>query len=143
MPAGFWKSLNLGQKLILANLLIIVVMVAVYSVMDLVDKKSFRFTSGKGENVGWRDIAYFTIITHTTVGYGDIVPAQWWSRLAVAFHVLLVWIFNLGIIWISLSQEIKESVNEATINAVEQSRRIMGIRVPWSKRADILTAIRE
>ncbi len=33
---------------------------------------------------------YYTIITQLTIGYGDIYPTQWWSKLLVISQVLFV-----------------------------------------------------
>src|SRR3954469_23552784 len=50
--------------------------------------------------VGFVDILYFTMITITTVGYGDIVPVTEQARLFDTFVVtpirLFVWLIFLG-----------------------------------------------
>ena len=38
---------------------------------------------------------YFSIVTFTTLGFGDVSPQQWWSELIVALEVVLGYV-NLG-----------------------------------------------
>ena len=51
-------------------------------------------------HVGFRDVLYFTMITISTVGYGDIVPVSERARLIDAFLItpirLFVWLIFLG-----------------------------------------------
>ena len=62
------------------------------------DRDGLRQSSG--EPVTFTDILYFTMITVTTVGYGDIVPVTQQSRLFDTFVVtpirLFVWLIFLG-----------------------------------------------
>ncbi len=62
------------------------------------DRDGLRQSSGKP--VTFADILYFTMITVTTVGYGDIVPVTRQSRLCDTFILtpirLFVWLIFLG-----------------------------------------------
>lgn len=62
------------------------------------DRDGLRQSSG--EPVTFADILYFTIITVTTVGYGDIVPVTQQARMFDTFVVtpirLFVWLIFLG-----------------------------------------------
>jgi len=62
------------------------------------DREGLRQSSG--EPVTFADILYFTMITVTTVGYGDIVPVTQQSRMFDTFVVtpirLFVWLIFLG-----------------------------------------------
>lgn len=62
------------------------------------DRDGLRQNSG--EPVTFADILYFTMITITTVGYGDIVPVTQQARLFDTFVVtpirLFVWLIFLG-----------------------------------------------
>jgi voltage-gated potassium channel Kch len=39
---------------------------------------------------------YMAVSTHTTVGYGDIVPASTRARLLTSLHMLLVFLATIG-----------------------------------------------
>ena len=62
------------------------------------DRDGLRQNSG--EPVTFADILYFTMITVTTVGYGDIVPVRQQARMFDTFVVtpirLFVWVIFLG-----------------------------------------------
>ena len=54
--------------------------------------------SGSGEmlNLGWRDALYSSVVTFTTLGYGDIAPREEY-RLVAAFQALYAYLF-LGVL---------------------------------------------
>lgn len=62
------------------------------------DRGGLRQSSG--EPISFTDVLYFTMITVTTVGYGDIVPVTQQARLFDTFVVtpirLFVWLIFLG-----------------------------------------------
>lgn len=44
------------------------------------------------EGWGYADCMYFAIITLMTVGYGDLVPKNWFSRLLLVLLILVSWV---------------------------------------------------
>ena len=42
------------------------------------------------DNLVFIDALYYTIITHTTVGYGDVIPKKRYLKMLGAFHSLVV-----------------------------------------------------
>lgn len=48
------------------------------------------------EGVGWKDGLYFGWITGTTVGYGDIIPTRWLSKI-LSVCIGIIGIINTGI----------------------------------------------
>ena len=45
----------------------------------------------------WLDCLHFSTVTITTLGYGDIIPTRWYSKLAADLEVLI------GLVFVSLS----------------------------------------
>lgn len=43
------------------------------------------------------DIIYYSLVTHTTVGYGDIYPVTNQGKYITSLHILIVFIVNLFI----------------------------------------------
>ena len=43
------------------------------------------------------DILYYSLVTHTTVGYGDIYPVTTQGKYITSLHILIVFIVNLFI----------------------------------------------
>jgi voltage-gated potassium channel len=74
------------------------------------DRKGLRQSSG--EPITFADVLYFTMITVTTVGYGDIVPVTQQARLFDTFVVtpirLFVWLIFLGTAYNFLLQRVWE-----------------------------------
>lgn len=42
------------------------------------------------EGWGWVEVIYYTVVTATTIGYGDVSPQNEWIRLAATFYVPFV-----------------------------------------------------
>jgi len=45
-----------------------------YSLIDQIWPGSFRYTYDAGKRMAWPDYSFFSVITLTTIGYGDVVP---------------------------------------------------------------------
>lgn len=85
------------MALAMRGLLVLALVLAVFSVF-LLDRAGLR--DNIDGDVSVIDILYFTMITITTVGYGDIVPVSDQARLIDAFFVtpvrIFVWFIFLG-----------------------------------------------
>ncbi len=57
-----------------AYLFIAIVWGMLYSFVDLVSPGSFRYTYDATKRLVWPDYSFFSVVTLTTIGYGDIVP---------------------------------------------------------------------
>jgi voltage-gated potassium channel len=90
-PVGVWQSLGL-RALLVAGLL------AIALLGHWLDREGLR--DNADGRVSFLDIVYFTAVTVTTVGYGDIVPVTPSARMFDTFVVtpirLFVWLIFLG-----------------------------------------------
>ena len=48
---------------------------------------------GCDNNCLWSDAFYYTTATHTSIGFGDIVPKTKWLRTLTCIHMLFVFAF--------------------------------------------------
>ncbi|KFI26875.1 potassium channel family protein [Paenirhodobacter enshiensis] len=46
------------------------------------------FVAGSGVPVGWQQLLYFSYVTMTTVGYGDITPVGFYAQSVAAFEAI-------------------------------------------------------
>jgi len=92
--------------LILANVVLLGVFALIYFIINKVDSKAFNYSFNIPLN--FIDMVYFAIATHTTVGYGDIVPAKTYAKIIVCVHMMLVLFLNLGLVWMSIHETITD-----------------------------------
>lgn len=61
-------------------------------------ENSFKRSDGSKRDASWTDCIYFAAATHSTTGFGDIIPDSDVSRLVVTCHMIIVFcIVVLGI----------------------------------------------
>ncbi|GHC99842.1 potassium channel family protein [Zhihengliuella salsuginis] len=79
-----------GLSLILAALTVYVIVGgffgAVYAGIELLVPGSFEDPLTPGISPTWPQLVYFSYVTMSTVGYGDILATTAWSRSLVTFH---------------------------------------------------------
>jgi len=97
-PILIWKAATPPEAaLAMRALLVLLLVFSVFSVF-LLDRDGLQ--DNIDGNVSLIDVIYFTMITITTVGYGDIVPVSDQARLIDAFFVtpvrIFVWFIFLG-----------------------------------------------
>jgi hypothetical protein len=84
--------LNIEQLLFffVSHLSIVLLFASVYWIVDtfVLDKKGLK--SDKKE-LNWFDCLYFSLVTQTTVGYGDIVPNHTITKIINMFQLLSVY----------------------------------------------------
>lgn len=93
-----------------------VALIAVAWAMLWFERDGLRDTGGG--DVGGMDVLYFTVVTVTTLGYGDIVPATPEARAMVAFGITPLRIA----IWLILLSTAYELVLRRSIEYIEMKR---------------------
>jgi len=88
-----WADLAWRVSLILG-------LVALVLIIHWVERNGLMDTNHPGRAISFIDILYFTTVTVTTVGYGDIVPVSDTTKLFETFFVtpvrIFVWLVFLG-----------------------------------------------
>lgn len=70
-------------------LLLVIIGVFVFMMVEYIKPHSFRGTNQEDITLFYHDITYFTMITMSTIGYGDIVPVTTTARMLTAFFGML------------------------------------------------------
>jgi len=70
----------------MTHAIIIIVFAMIYKYIYNLENKSFS----NMKKMTWFDSVYYSTITHSTVGFGDVYPQTRMSKLACMTHVLLV-----------------------------------------------------
>lgn len=85
--------------------------------------------TGEGEFFRWQHLVYFSYVTLTTAGYGDILPLTMWARSMANFQavigVLYITIVMARLVGLYSSQELGEEIEalEAREEAREEARQ--------------------
>lgn len=94
----FVKSEHSPEQLLLRRIGLIVGLIALVLVIFWVDRDGI--VDNHDGHVSFSDVAYFTAVTITTVGYGDIVPVSDRARMVDTILVtplrLIIWFIFLG-----------------------------------------------
>jgi len=69
--------------------LFILTFARIYPVLDLLTPVPQFLIGGQGRMIGIMESAYFSVITMSTVGYGDIVPAASAVRFVASIQIIL------------------------------------------------------
>lgn len=98
------------EKTIAVRLGMIVVLLAIAVAIFWLDRDGLKDTVDG--SVSFSDILYFTMVTVTTVGYGDIVPISDRARMVDAFLVtpirIFIWFIFLGTAYRMVFQKLME-----------------------------------
>ena len=108
----------LARQLLWANMIMIVVALAVYSIILWRNPHALVYTDTK-KPITPREVFYFTIITHSTVGYGDIIPNTELMRIAITLHILCLVVVN-ALVVMSTAGHVADAEH-----TIEQTRRMV------------------
>lgn len=78
------------------------------------------------------DALYISMVTMSTLGFGDITPAAGWLRIATPLEAL----FGFALLTVAVSWILQ-------IYPVSTCRRVLAIRLSLLRRADVLTGLRD
>lgn len=70
-----------------------------YMVMPGGFEKNFNVPEKKKMTLA--DVSYYTMVVHSTAGFGDIYPTSFWARAVVTTHLGLVFLGVAGLIPLS------------------------------------------
>ena len=112
--------------LLLRGAMVFVLVFAVFAVF-LIDRAGLQ--DNIDGNVSLIDVVYFTMVTITTVGYGDIVPVLDQARLIDAFFVtpvrIFVWLLFLGTAYQFIIQRLIEEWHVMRLQADLQDHVVL------------------
>ncbi len=82
-------------------------------------------------DISWSEAFYFSVVTLSTVGYGDVTPETDFQRVVVALYVLIgvtIFVTAIGIVGVNVIEKRQERVAEK-ITAVNAKlyKRIMAL----------------
>lgn len=77
-------------------LLIGALFVPVYGLLEVTRPGAFIDISAPDTRVVWQQLIYFSYVTLTTLGYGDVMPVDWWARAAANLESVI------GVLYIAI-----------------------------------------
>jgi hypothetical protein len=85
---------------ILAHLIIVLFFAVFYYIIYITQTSAFEYKNAQHnyKQLSFFDFIYFSLITHATVGYGDIVPSNVLSKIITMAHIIIVIILYVIII---------------------------------------------
>ncbi len=94
----------------------------------------FKFASGPvpGAGRGLLDSLYVSMVTMSTLGFGDIVPTSAWLRIVTPLEAL----FGFALLTVAVSWVLQ-------IYPALTRRRVLAIRLSVLRRADVVTALHD
>jgi hypothetical protein len=108
----------LAKKLLWANLVMISIALIAYIIVLRCEPHALVYADTKTP-ISPRDVFYFTMITHSTVGYGDIIPHTELMRTAITIHILCLVIVN-ALVVMSTAGHVSDAEH-----TIEQTRRLV------------------
>lgn len=76
------------------NVVIFIIFFIIYTLLLRNGSNHFKLNDPQSNN-SLINTFYFTLVTHSTLGYGDIYPTSNLGKLVVSLHVIVVMIMNI------------------------------------------------
>jgi hypothetical protein len=77
-------------------LLLGAIFVPVYGILETLWPGSFVDNAAPGLPVHWQQLVYYSYVSLTTMGYGDVLPVAWWARSAATLEAVV------GVLYIAI-----------------------------------------
>eukprot|EP01126_Amoeba_proteus_P063602 TRINITY_DN8780_c0_g1_i10.p1 TRINITY_DN8780_c0_g1~~TRINITY_DN8780_c0_g1_i10.p1 ORF type:complete len:269 (-),score=39.61 TRINITY_DN8780_c0_g1_i10:91-897(-) len=79
----------------------IMLFAGIYSLIFCLDTNAFKgiptLADGRPEKILFIHMIYFSTITMTSTGYGDVIPSKWYTQLIVVVQLLVAVLYNTAI----------------------------------------------
>jgi uncharacterized protein YjbI with pentapeptide repeats len=86
---SFWKRIDYGRSLT-KPFFYAIILSALFGIIYLFDMKlSWGLMDYSGSAQSWITPFYYSIVTYTTLGFGDITPQHWLGEIIVVVEVIL------------------------------------------------------
>lgn len=105
------------------------VLIAVFAIIYMIPMEGFVDSEGV-IRMSLVDSFYFSVVTITTLGYGDISPFSWVMKLAVSLEALLgIFMIGLFLVWVGHTLSKKEATEIAKVNRAIMDRPLFPVYV--------------
>lgn len=116
-------------RLFLLYPIIILLFFFIYMNLEI---NSFNFSSGEES---WFDFLYFSIITITTLGYGDISPIKFWAKVYVSLEVfigvslLALIVHSYGVYTVKSAKQKEKEAHDTQVAPILKKHYETGLKV--------------
>jgi len=134
----FKNSIITHSKLFKNLLLYLMIIFTINMLIFIVDGDAFNNNKDVSFVQKIIDCFYFSTTTMSTIGYGDITPQKWYSRMAVSLEQLMV----IAILYNTLQiEQEKQShdLQDALLLTETEKENVRGILDAMNKRKDVIT----